>query len=272
MRHCKRRLIEQGEQSQSGAEEGRQGAFDALNAMSDFCHSAACRHRTLVGYFGQELDHDNCGACDACLNEIETVDDSLVIGQKVLSCVLRLEERYGSDYTAKVLIGSNDQRIIERGHENLSTHGLLEEHSLRTVRDWTEQLVGQGFLEKTGEYNTLSVTQLGRELLRGGHTPRLLKPSEPQRSRRSRTQEDGDQWEGVHKGLFEELRKLRRDLAHERSVPAYIVFGDQSLRDMARSRPTTLDDFRQVSGVGEKKLTEYGDAFVTCIRQFFDSH
>lgn len=266
-----RRLIEQGEQTQPGAEEGRQGALEALNAMSDFCHSATCRHSSLVAYFGQQLERDNCGACDACLNEIETVDDSLTIGQKILSCVLRLEERYGADYTAKVLVGSNEQRIIERGHESLSTHGILKEYSLRTVRDWTEQLVGQGFLEKTGEYNTLSVTQLGRELLRGEHTPRLLKPAESERSRRSRTQEEGDQWEGVHRGLFEELRKLRRDLAHERSVPAYIVFGDQSLRDMARCRPTSLAEFRHVSGVGEKKLTEYGDEFVTCIRQFLSS-
>ncbi len=266
-----RRLIEQGEQTQPGAEEGRLGALEALHAMSDFCHSATCRHSSLVAYFGQHLDRDNCGACDACLNELETVDDSLTIGQKILSCVLRLEERYGADYTAKVLVGSNEQRIIERGHESLSTHGILEKYSLRTVRDWTEQLVGQGFLEKTGEYNTLSVSQFGRQLLRGEHTPRLLKPSEGERSRRSHTQEEGDQWEGVHRGLFEELRKLRRDLAHERSVPAYIVFGDQSLRDMARSQPTSLAEFRHVSGVGEKKLTEYGDEFVTCIRQFLSS-
>lgn len=266
-----RRLIEQGEQTQPGAEEGRQGALEALNAMSDFCHSATCRHSSLVAYFGQQLERDNCGACDACLNELETVDDALTIGQKILSCVLRLEERYGADYTAKVLTGSSELRIIERGHEKLSTHGILEEHNLRSVRDWTEQLVGQGFLEKTGEYNTLSVTQHGRELLRGEHTPRLLKPAESERPRRSRTQEEGDQWEGVHRGLFEELRKLRRDLAHERSVPAYIVFGDQSLRDMARSRPTSLAEFRHVSGVGEKKLTEYGDEFVTCIRQFLSS-
>ena len=266
-----RRLIEQVEQLQPEAEEGRQGALAALNAMSAFCHSTTCRHQTLVAYFGQQLDRDNCGACDACLNEIETIDDAVTIGQKILSCVLRLEERYGADYTAKVLTGSSELRVIERGHEKLSTHGILEEHALRSVRDWIEQLVGQGFLEKTGEYNTLTVTQLGRELLRGEGMPRLSKPADPQRSRRSRPAEDGDQWEGVHRGLFEELRKLRRDLAHERSVPAYIVFGDQSLRDMARRQPKDLAEFRHVSGVGEKKLSEYGDKFVTCIRQFLNS-
>ncbi|TWU24503.1 DNA helicase RecQ [Bythopirellula polymerisocia] len=266
-----RRLIEQGAQNQPGAEEGQLGALEALNAMSDFCHSATCRHHSLVAYFGQQLERDNCGACDACLCEIETIDDALTIGQKILSCVLRLEERYGADYTAKVLVGSNDQRIIERGHEKLSTHGLLEELPLRTVRDWTEQLVGQGFLEKSGEYNLLTVTQLGREMLRGELTPRLLKPVKASSSSRSRSTEEGDQWEGVHRELFEELRRLRRDLAHERSVPAYIVFGDQSLRDMARSQPTTLAEFRQVSGVGEKKLSEYGDEFVTCIRQFLSA-
>ena len=270
-----RRLIEQGESSDSagppgaGETEGRLGAYEALDAMSGYCHAATCRHRTLVEYFGQELAGENCGACDVCLNEIDMVDDSLIIGQKIVSCVVRLEERYGADYTAKVLVGSSEQRIIERGHENLSTHGLLEEHPLRTVRDWTEQLVGQGFLDKVGEYNTLAVTPSGRALLRGEQVPRLLKPAvQPQGSSRSRKAEAADQWDGVDRGLFDALRKLRRDLAQERSVPAYVVFGDQSLRDMARSRPITLDAFRQVSGVGEKKLAEYGDEFVTAIRQY----
>ena len=258
-----RRIIEEADPA------GQQGALDALWAMSNYCHSATCRHQAIVEYFGQQLDHVPCDACDVCLNEVETVADAVTLGQKIVSCVVRLEQRYGADYTAKVLTGSEEQRITERGHDQLSTHGILAEHSLKTVRDWTEQLVGQGFLEKAGEYNTLAVTDAGRAMLRGDMVPKLLKPAEPRRARRTRSsREDGDPWEGVDRQLFDRLRTLRRDLAHARSVPAYIVFGDQSLRDMARRRPTSLAEFCHVTGVGEKKLAEYGDTFVECIRDY----
>lgn len=254
-----RRIIEEGEAN------GAEGALQALNAMSAFCQSAACRHREIVEYFGQDLDRENCGACDVCLAEIDLVDDALIIGQKILSCVVRLEQRYGADYTAKVLIGSTEQRIAERGHESLSTYGIMEEHPLRAVRDWIEQLVGQRFLEKTGEYNTLSLTESGERLLRGELTPALLKPAKAKSAQRTRV-ETPDDWEDVDRELFDELRNLRRDLAHERSVPAYIVFGDRTLRDMARRQPQSLDDLREVVGVGEKKLAEYGEAFLERIR------
>lgn len=256
-----KRIIEEGEPA------GQDGSLDALWAMKDYCHGADCRHEALVRYFGQTLSPDNCGACDVCLDEVDTVDDALEVGQKILSCVVRLEERYGADYTAKVLVGSSEQRIVERGHQELSTYGILAQFPLRTVRDWTEQLVGQGFLDKTGEYNTLSLTAAGRQLLAGAASPRLLRPVD-QAAKRRRHHAEGDPWDGVDRRLFENLRQLRRDLAHQRSVPAYIVFGDQSLRDMARKRPTTLAEFCHVSGVGEKKLADYGDAFVECIRQY----
>lgn len=139
----------------------RDGALLSLDAMQDFCTSVVCRHRAIVEYFGQELEGDNCGACDVCLGELDLVDDAITIGQKILSCVLRLEQRFGADYTAKVLAGSQEQRIVQAGHNRLSTYGLLREEGSATVRDWIEQLVGQGFLEKAGEYNVLQVTASG---------------------------------------------------------------------------------------------------------------
>lgn len=266
-----RRMIEQGEST------GCDGALHALRAMADFCQGTECRHRKIVRYFGQDLERDQCGACDVCLGELDLVADALTIGQKILSCVLRLEQRYGADYTAKVLAGSSEQRIVQQRHNELSTWGILADHPLRTIRDWTEQLVGQGFLDKVGEYNVLQLTESGSRLLQGEATPKLLKPAEVTK-RRSRygdltDQTDGgagqaDDWENVDRGLFESLRKLRRDLAEQRGVPAYIVFGDRSLRDMARVRPATLDAFRHVNGVGEKKLAEYGQLFVDRIRDY----
>ena len=136
----------------------------------------------LLDYFGQELGKDNCGACDVCLGELDLVEDSLVIAQKILSCVVRLKERFGAEYTTDVLLGSKGERILRNGHDRLSTYGLLADQRKRTVRDWLEQLVGQDCLRKSGEYSVLSVTEKGWRVLRGQETPRLVKPAERRRS------------------------------------------------------------------------------------------
>lgn len=248
-----------------GTPDARQGALRALNAMQSFCNSVTCRHRAIVEYFGQQLESENCGACDVCLGDLDLVDEPLIVGQKILSCVARLKERFGADYTAKVLAGSTEQRIIEQTHDKLSTYGLLKDENLRTIRDWIEQLVGQEFLAKTGEYNTLTLTDLGRQLLRGEVTPRLLKPAE---KRETKVVHDAASWEGVDRGLFEALRVLRKQLADAKQVPAYVVFGDATLRDLARRRPTSDTDMRKVRGIGEKKLADYGEVFMAKIADY----
>ena len=133
--------------------EPTEGAWRSLQAMQEFAGSVVCRHSSLVEYFGQSLDGDNCGACDVCLGELDQVDDALEIGQKILSSVVRQDQRFGADYTVKVLRGSSDQRILDNRHDDLSTYGLLADSDVRAVRGWVEQLVAQGFLAKTGEYN-----------------------------------------------------------------------------------------------------------------------
>jgi len=243
--------------------EPTEGAWQSLQAMQDYAGSVVCRHASLVEYFGQSLDGDNCGACDVCLGELDQVEDPLEISQKILSSVIRQDQRFGADYTVKVLRGSTEQRVLENGHDRLSTYGLLEDHDVRAVRGWVEQLVAQGFLAKTGEYNVLQVTSTGRGVLSGAETPRLLKPAKATGARKSKSHEDS--WEGVDRGLFERLRDLRRQLAEEKSVPAYVVFGDASLRDMTRRRPSTLSEFLEVHGVGEKKATVYGELFLAAI-------
>ncbi len=248
----------------------RAGAEKALRAMQDYCNGVTCRHRAIVQHFGQSLAGDNCGACDVCLGELDLVDDPLIVGQKILSCVARLEERLGADYTSKVLAGSAEQRIIDAGHDQLSTYGLLKEESVRTIRDWIEQLVGQEFLRKEGEYSTLILTDTGRQLLRGEQTPRLLRPAEKPRT--GAAGYDGASWEGVDRGLFEELRTLRKAKADEQNVPAYVVFGAATLRDTARRRPPTPQGMRQVKGVGEKKLEDYGEAFADCIAAYCEAN
>ncbi|MEI6634669.1 MAG: DNA helicase RecQ [Chlamydiota bacterium] len=243
--------------------EAKEIALRKLNDIYHYCAGVVCRHRAILNYFGQDLERDTCAACDVCLGDLDCMEESLTISQKILSCIVRLEERFGGDYTASVLIGSRDQRILGNGHETLSTYGILSEFTQRVVREWIEQLAAQGCIQKTGEYNVLKVIGKGWRVLKGKDIPRLLKPvkSRPRISRAAK-----DSWGGVDRGLFEVLRSLRRDIAHRKGVPAYIVFGDATLRDMARRRPSTPREFLQVNGVGEKKCKEFGPAFLAAIK------
>jgi ATP-dependent DNA helicase RecQ len=234
-------------------------AIEKLNRMYQFSAGATCRHKVLLDYFGQDLGKDNCAACDVCLGELDCVEDSLVTAQKILSCVVRLKENFGAEYTVAVLMGSKVERILKNGHDRLSTYGLLADQDKRVVRDWVGQLIGQDYLQKWGEYSVLRVTEKGWRVLRGQETPRLLKPAErrPEPARAMR-----DSWEGVDRDLFETLRNLRRQIAVEKNVPPYVVFGDVALRDMARRRPSTAESFLRVHGVGQKKCEQYAEAFL----------
>ncbi len=244
-----------------------------LNGIYSYCTALTCRHRMLVSYFGQELEGDGCGACDVCLGELDCIEDSLVTSQKILSCIVRLECRFGGDYTAAVLTGSKDARILQNGHDNLSTYGLLSDFTKRIVRDWTEQLIGQGYAEKTGEYSVLNVTEKGRLVLKGLETPKLGKPAKKRDTRHPRASKAEKQsWEGVDRELFEELRQSRRVIADTKKVPAFVVFGDAALRDMARKRPSTSAGFLHVSGVGEQKNKQYGPQFLTAIKEYCQKH
>ncbi|HNS19497.1 MAG TPA: DNA helicase RecQ [Sedimentisphaerales bacterium] len=244
-------------------------ALAKLSRMYSYCTEGLCRRKAILGYFGQSLAKSDCGACDICLEDVDSIEDALVTAQKVLSCVLRLDQRFGGAYTAQVLTGSRDQRVLDNRHNTLSTYGLLADCDTRAVHDWIEQLVGQGFLEKTGEYNVLVVTPEGRRVLRGEVVPRLLRPTQkPERKAKVAT----DAWQDVDRSLFDALREVRAKLARERGVPAFVIFGDAALRDMARRRPSTLDRFLEVKGVGQTKTKQYGRIMVERIRAYCVEH
>ncbi len=240
-----------------------------LGGMYQYCTGGLCRHRAILRYFGQDLDKDNCNACDVCLGDLDVVKDRLVVSQKILSCIARLEQRFGAGYTAQVLIGSKEQRIISNNHHTLSTYGLLSEVSKHTICDWIEQLAGQGCIAKTGEYNVLTITPKGWTVLKGQHTPRLF---EPVRKPAKVSKVSTDSWEGVDRGLFEALRALRKRLAAKSRLPAYIIFDDASLRDMARKRPSTPAALLNVRGVGDKKCNQYGQAVLDVINEYCRQH
>jgi ATP-dependent DNA helicase RecQ len=243
--------------------EPRATAEAALQRMYDYCTSVSCRHASLIGHFGQTWEDGPCEACDVCLGKLDYVEDPLVIAQKILSCVLRVRENFAAGHVTKVLTGSREQRILQWRHDSLSTWGILGEFRRQDVGQWIEQLVGQGFLEKHGEFQVLRLTESGHRLLNGEGTPKLLVAAKEQT--RVTPASIVDSWEGVDRGLFDELRRLRQREAVLRSVPAYIVFGDATLRDMARRRPSTIERFLDVHGVGQKKAADFGARFVECI-------
>ena len=253
------RLINKELEPEQAAVAGRK-----LEAMYAYCAGASCRHKALLRHFEQELGADRCGACDICAGDVAAMPDALVAAQKILSCVLRLRERFGADYVSKVLTGSKDERIVASGHDALSTWGLLSSSPQRAVRNWIEQLVAQGFLRREGDYGVLAVTEEGRRALKGHATPLLTMRKESPRKRK-RAEIEAEPAKDGDEGLFEALRGLRRRVADEKGVPAYLIFPDVTLRDLAARRPTTLAHFLQISGVGQKKADAYSDQFLAYI-------
>jgi len=236
-----------------------------LNQMRVYCANVQCRHRALSEYFGQSYEKTNCQACDVCLNEAEGVEDATVAAQKILSCVFRVGQRFGVGYVTDVLNGANTEQIRARGHDRLSTYGLLDGLPRKTLMNYVYQLLDRGLLERTAtDYPVLILNDASWEVLRGQRSVKLMRSkSKPVKKTRAAV----ESWKNVDEGLFERLRKVRRELAEARGVPAYVIFGDASLRDMARRKPTTGSAFLAVHGVGEKKLADFGEHFMRCIRE-----
>ena len=254
--------------AEDGSTSSYEAAIHTLQAMTNYATGVCCRHQTLVRYFGEDYGTEPCNACDVCLGDLNTISDALVIGQKILSCVIRQGQRFGADYTSQVLKGSQAQRIIDNGHDKLSTWGLLEEYPQSTIRSWVEQLVSQGYLNRVGEYSTLEVAPRGRELLKGEATPQLLKPTSKKARKKRRAARTQADWEGVDRELFDGLRSVRQQAAFEAGVRAWVVFTDETLRDLARHRPSTLDGMARIKGIGEKRLADHGQRFLDHLVQY----
>ncbi|MCP4592563.1 MAG: DNA helicase RecQ [bacterium] len=251
-----RRNADQAEQS----EEIIRAKLDLLGQMRALCAGAECRHRTLSEHFGQVYEKADCGACDVCLGDVEGVEDATVTAQKILSCVARVEQRFGLGHVADVLHGADTDMVRRCGHQQLSTYRLMQDTPRKAIVSLAYQLVDQGVLERTeGDRPILRLNDTSWAVLRGEREVRLRRPmAKPV----GKTRAEADSWEGVDQGLFEHLRGIRRELAGQRGVPAYLVFGDRALRDMARLKPTSPAELMQVRGVGERKLADFGERFI----------
>ncbi|MDP2831365.1 MAG: HRDC domain-containing protein, partial [Candidatus Omnitrophota bacterium] len=253
----------------------RQVMLDKLRIMYNFCTQPQCRHKVFVNYFGQEYQQSTCQACDYCLGEVDMVDHPLELGQNILNCVSSVrygnDQGFGAGYLANVLKGNLTDQITRWGHQHNPNFAAMSGQTLVFIRYLIEQLIGQGFLERQGEYDTLAMTDLGQQLLNGRITPILAKPLVAEKKKaiaaRQKAKKASD-FAGVDEELFELLRAKRAELAHKQSVPAYIIFGDKSLKDMASRKPTTRETFSEVFGVGDHKLKTYADQFISVIKQY----
>ncbi|MBI3442488.1 MAG: DNA helicase RecQ [Candidatus Sungbacteria bacterium] len=257
-----------------------------LNQVIKFCELKTCRRAYLLRYFGERDIMASCGGCDTCLRPKEEFD-ATEIAQKILSAVLRTGEFYGLTYLADVLLGKRTKTVVERGHDTLSVFDIVRDMNKDEIREIMRELINRGLLERnTGEYDTYRVSALGKKLLlertpimlsrtrkepmREGVAPRGAFPRSKHDALRRMlgTLAAGRDKREFDEELFQRLRALRSRLAHERSVPAYIVFGDRTLQEMARMLPQDSQSMLRVAGVGERKLKDFGEAFLAEIRAY----
>ncbi|MBU3911538.1 MAG: ATP-dependent DNA helicase [Candidatus Omnitrophica bacterium] len=246
-----------------------------LNTIYHFCSKPQCRHNGIADYFNQVYEKDSCEACDYCLGEFDMVDDPLKIGQDILFSVYEATQDisfgFGAGHIANILKGHLSDNIEKRGHHNLSRFGAMAGQSLEFIRYMIDQMIGQDFLVREGEYSTLSLTESGIKVLRGDIKPVLVKPLMAQKkkeiAKKSRELKEKE-WQGIDHDLFQLLREKRAELAMRQGVPAFIIFGDKSLKDMAAIRPTTKEQFATVFGVGDKKAKTYADHFTLVIKAY----
>ena len=238
-----------------------------LDAMLGYCELTSCRRQTLLAYFGETLP-DRCGNCDNCLTPVATWD-ATEASRKALSCVYRTGQRFGAGYLIDVLRGLGNERIQRFGHDQIPTHGVGADIDPYRWRSVFRQLVARGLLSVDMEgYGSLRLTEASWPVLRGEEEVLMRRDLRPERATKKRKPKealpppDPATWD---EALWEALRARRAELANAQAVPPYVIFHDSTLRDMVHRRPGTLEEFARLSGVGETKLSRYGEEFLAVI-------
>ncbi len=240
-------------------------ARQQLRQMLDYAMSAVCRRRLLLGYFSETVEEDPCHLCDNCCHPV-AVEDRTIEAQKLLSCVLRCQQRFGMRHIIDVLRGSSQERILKLGHDRLSTYGIGRDLSGRDWQDLGRAFLHQGLLAESQDgYPVLSVTDQGWAVLRGEVE---VKVPLSQRTPDPCSQPEGQALNAAQQQLFQHLRHLRRQLADQAAVPPFLIFADRTLQEMALRQPQTLKELEQVHGVGQRKLDQYGERFLEAIQAF----
>ncbi|WP_135556194.1 DNA helicase RecQ [Paenibacillus cymbidii] len=266
-------LIEQG----TSAPERKSAEFKKLQGMIDYCHTPRCQRAYILRYFGETDPPASCGNCGYCCDDSELVDVSTE-AQKVLSCVMRMRERFGVTLVTQVLRGAKSQRVQELGFDGLPTYGLLRDYSDKRVADLINALIADGYLTLTeGQYPVVKLLPAAGAVLKG--TERVWqKASREEEANRAgaRGKRGKSRFGGAYganpvgagtgdEALFERLRELRKAISGKERVPPYVVFPDSALREMSEYKPQSRGDMLRIKGVGETKCDKYGEAFIDAI-------
>jgi ATP-dependent DNA helicase RecQ len=251
----------------------QQVARTQLRQIMHYAENSSCRRAELLEYFGEKFPIDNCGACDNC-SEPRATYDGTVVAQKFLSCVYRIQQNsrfgVGLNHIVEVLTGADTDKIRRWNHDRLTTYGIGKELPRPAWAAVGRELTRLGYVAvASGEFATLELTVEGMNVLRARTPITLTKPMDLPKAKRVARREGDIACDEI---LFERLRTLRRKLADERSVPAYIIFGDTTLRTMARYYPETVDAMEGIPGVGEKKRAEFGDLFASEIVDYLKTN
>ncbi len=235
--------------------------YERLRYMTQYCATRDCLRSFILRYFGDECG-SYCGKCANCLTYFESVDVT-VDAQKIMSCVIKTGQKYGKRMISDVLRGRNTQKIFEAGLETQSTYGIMPDYTKKEVYDIIDGLVRQGYMESSlDQYSILKVLPKSYNVLHSDEKVVIKMAKEQKRWHKDKNLPD------VDTKLLAALKLVRKEFAQKASVPAFVVFSDATLTDMSRRKPTTKDEFLDVSGVGEVKYKRYGEAFMETIRKF----
>ena len=257
----RRRFIEE----ENAGDERKRREHKRLDALLGYCEAPTCRRVALLRYFGEHAEA--CGNCDVCLDPVE-LEDGTIDAQKLLSAVYRSGQRFGAAHVIDIVRGSETERIQKWGHHRLKTFGVGAERSKDEWRSIVRQLVAAGHLRlDIAGYGGLSITRAGNDLLRGRGEFRYRKDKLVKATRKTReiVLKKKPELSDEDMPLLDALRALRLDLAQARGVPAYVIFPDRSLVEMAEKRPSTTEEFSEINGVGAVKLKNFAEAFLSVI-------
>lgn len=261
-------------------ESGQQNInLEKLQRMQQYAESDICRRRILLSYFGEIADHD-CGNCDVCKNPPERFDGTVIV-QKALSAIVRTDQQIGTGVLVDILRGNMSPEVVGKGYQQLKTFAAGRDVPARDWHDYLLQMLQLGYFEIAyNENNHLKITSAGSDVLFGRATARLvvIRREEANETKRGRKRKETVPTQELPLGLpntenealFEALRKLRKRLADEEALPAYIVLSDKVLHLLSTSRPTNLEEFGNISGIGEYKKKKYGKEFINLIRKYSD--
>ena len=243
--------------------------YEKLNDMVDYCNTDKCLRKYILEYFGETTDFDNCGNCSNCLDDSELTDVTSDT-QKILSCIKRMNERFGSSMVVDVLRGSKGSRIFSLGFDNLSTYGIMKDYPKDSLRDLISYLITEGYIKSVGDkYPVLMLTPLSNDVLFNGakvYTKLKLNKAES-RSASNKAQTNTIQTK-FDENLFAILSDLRKKIANENFIAPFIVFSDVSLKQMSTFYPTDAESMLKIEGVGLNKLVKYGNVFIEAISDY----